>query len=100
MEFTGKTVEEAIADGLETLDLKKENAEIKIIEEPSKGLFRKVKGQAVVDITEKAKVDGFNKAIEFVGTVLKMLDINAKAEAVEGENATINIIAEKSSEVI
>ena len=48
MEFTGKTVEEAIALGLESLNLSREEAEIKVIIEEVKGLFGKVKTPAVV----------------------------------------------------
>ena len=52
MEFIGKTVEEAVNEGLEKLNLTKETAIIKVIEEPVKGLFGRLKGRAVVDIEE------------------------------------------------
>lgn len=39
VEKTGKTVEEAIASGLEEMGIKRENAEIEILSEPSQGLF-------------------------------------------------------------
>ena len=53
MEFTGKTVKEATEAGLAELGLKAEEAEIVVKEEPVKGLFGRLKGQAVVDITPK-----------------------------------------------
>ena len=36
MEFTAKTVEEAIENGLKEMGLTKDKAEIKVIEEPTK----------------------------------------------------------------
>ena len=99
MEFTGKTVEEAITCGLSELNLKNEEAVIKVIEEPTKGLFGKVKGKAVVSIEKKAS--GNESATKFVQKVLDILDINAKAQLdEEAKETTINIIAENSSEVI
>lgn len=99
MEFTAKTIEEAKELALQELGLKEEDAIIEIIEEPSKGLFGKLKGKAVINVTKK--LSGNENARVFVDKLLKVLDINAKAVLdEEKENAEINIIAEKSSEVI
>ncbi|MBQ6979622.1 MAG: protein jag [Clostridia bacterium] len=99
MEFTGKTVEEAIENGLKELSLEKEEAEITVIEEPTKGLFGKMKGKAVVSIEKKAT--GNESATKFIQKVLDILDINAKAQLdEEAKETTINVIAENSSEVI
>ena len=38
--YYGKTVEEAIESGLKELGIDRENADIKIVEEPKKRLFR------------------------------------------------------------
>lgn len=113
MEFTGKTVEEATATGLSELNLTAETAEIKVIEEPTKGLFGKLKGKAVVEITAKEESkkesekpvkqdgkDGDQNAVNFIQKVLDIMDINAKAELIESEETTINLIAENSSTVI
>ena len=53
MQFTAKTVEEAIKNGLAELNISEDNAEIVIIEQPVKGLFGRLKGEAVVDIVKK-----------------------------------------------
>ncbi len=109
MEFEGKTVEEAIALGLKEMNLTEENATVKIIEEPQKGLFGKTKGKAVVSIEEKnhkekkennETLDLF-KTSEFVEKVFEFMGISAKA-SVDTEKAepTINVVAEKSSEII
>ena len=39
LESTGKTVEEAIAQGLRELDTEREQVDVKILELPSKGFF-------------------------------------------------------------
>lgn len=99
MEFTAKTTQEAIEMGLKELGLKKEEAQIEIKEEPTKGLFGKLKGKAVVEIN--AKPSGEVKALKFVNDVLNLLDLTAKAELDENtDKPAINIIAESSSSVI
>ncbi len=99
MEFTAKTVEEAKELALQEMNLKEDEVTIKIIEEPTKGLFGRLKGKAIIDVTKK--LSGNENAKVFVENLLKILDINAKAVLDEDkENAEINLIAEKSSEVI
>ena len=60
MQFTGKTVDEAIANGLKELNITEEKAEITVIEQPTKGLFGILKGKAVVEIVKKTKRNGIN----------------------------------------
>jgi len=99
MEFVGKTVEETIKTGLSEMGLSEEQAEITVKEQPTKGLFGKLKGKAVVEIT--AKATGAQKATEFIEKVLDVMDITAKAQLTEdGENPVISLIAEDSSSVI
>ena len=45
MEFTAKTVEEAVELGLKELGLSQDQAEINVLEQPVKGLFGKLKGK-------------------------------------------------------
>ena len=99
MEFTAKTVEEAVKTGLETLNISEEEAIIEVKEQPVKGIFGKLKGKAVVEINKKAS--GIEKALEFVLELLNKMDINAKATLeVDGENPVISVVAENSSEII
>ena len=81
MQFTGKTVEEAVKEGLAFLEINEEQAEIKVIKEAEKGLFGRVKTEAVVEITEK-KEEKTNKESQekFLLTVLKYLGIDANLE--------------------
>lgn len=98
MEFTGKTVEEAIKSAYKETGLNENNSTITVLEEPTKGIFGKLKGKGVINIEKKP--DDNEKALEFVKEVLKHLEVNAKAELIDGEKPIINVIAEKSSEVI
>ena len=76
MEFTGKTVEEAKLSGLKELGITEEEAEITVIEEPVKGLFGKIKKEAVVEVSKKANDD--ERALNFVRKLFEILDITAK----------------------
>lgn len=125
MEFTGKNLEETIKNGLLELGLTKEDAVIEIVKQPIKGIFGIVKEAGVVNITAKEKkenkktekkekcceeekkkenVEGkldLSNSQKFIEEVFKYLDINAKTVLKEeGENPVIDIIAEKSSEII
>ena len=95
--FTGKTVEEAIAEGLGVLGLTREEAEIAVLEEGKKKLFGAVK--AKVQITKK--VSDAKRASDFVDELLEILNISAVSEIVdEEENIKIDIKTTNSSRVI
>ena len=104
MQFTGKTVEETIATALAEMGLKKEQAIIMVVEEPTKGLFGKIKGKAVVDVSpidEETTDNDKERAVKFVQGILDIMEFNAKAELVEGgDNTIINLTAEDSSSII
>ncbi len=97
MQFTGKTVEEATEKGLAELNISAENAEIKVLEEPIKGLFGKVKKEAVVEV--KKKQTGVKRAAEFLEKVLDFLDINAKVTE-DGEENKLLLITDDSAAAI
>ena len=99
MEFIGKTVEETIENGLKELNLTEENAEITVIEQPTKGLFGRMKGKAVVEI--KRKQTDEDRAVEFVQGIIDIMNLNATATLTErGENTTITLSAEDTSQII
>ena len=113
MEFTGKTVKETVEEGLKELGLTEETAEITVKEEPVKGLFGKLKGKAVVDITPKkarsaaknspagATAEGDSREEKFLRTVLDYLGIEAEVTRSEqGEKEVLTLTAEDSSSVI
>lgn len=99
MEFTGKTVEEAKEIGLKELNVTEEEAEIRIIEEPVKGLFGRMKGKAIVEIKKKESDE--ERAVGFVQGIIDIMDFNAKAELTSKDGSTvITLISTDSSNVI
>ncbi len=127
VEFTGKTVEEAIENGLQELGISKENAEIRVIEEGKKKLFGSVKArveiaaktdenEAVKEVVKKEKkakntpvsapvageemTDG-ERTVVFLEGLFKLLDITAATELVaEGEKVEINVTAANTTSII
>jgi len=103
MQFTAKTVDEAIELGLKELNATKENTVITVIEEPVKGLFGRLKGKAVVEIEVKQvekKIDA-QSVVEFVQGIIDIMDIKAVANLTkDDENTVITLTATDSSSVI
>ena len=99
MQFTGKTVEDAITCGLSELNISKEQAEITILEEPTKGLFGMLKGKAVVEINKiQSEAD---RTLEFVQGVLDFMSIPAVAEIEKDEeNLVISLSATDSKQLV
>lgn len=95
--FTGKSVDEAILEGLVALGITRDEAEIEVIEEGKKKLFGSIK--AKVRVTKK-RSDG-QRAAEFIDGLLKILKINAECEVIDEEEAVkININTATSARVI
>lgn len=68
MQFEAKTVEEATQEGLNSLGITEEEAEITVIEQPTKGLFGRMKGKAVVSIVKKEEIEGLPKKAKKTAT--------------------------------
>lgn len=96
-EFTAKTVEEAVEEGLKALGLTREEAEVTVLEEGKKGLFKSVKAKVKVS---KKRTDG-ERAQEFLEGLFSIMGIPATNELEEDEEHTkINVIATNSYAVI
>ena len=96
-EFIGKTVEAAVEEGLKTLNLSKEEAEITVLEEGKKGLFKSVPAKVSI---RKKMTDG-ERAVEFLDKVFEILNIPVTNELTEDEeNTKINVITTSSYSVI
>ena len=78
-EFLGKTVEEAIESGLKTLGVTKEEVEIEVLEEPTKGFLGIGSKPAKVSVSVK-KTDG-QRAIDFLNGLLDLMNVNAKCNS-------------------
>ncbi len=129
-EFTAKTSEEAIEQGLKELSLKKEDAVVVVLEEGKKRLFGwhnarvKIASKKAAETNEKpvvekqverkqkkavkaqekpVKANGTDgeRAVEFLNGLFGVLDIEAETELKEeGEKIVVNVKAEKGNEVI
>ena len=96
-EFIGKSVEAAVEEGLKSLNLSKEEAEITVLEEGKKGLFKST--PAKVKICKKM-TDG-ERAVEFLDGIMELLNIPATNELVENEeNPKITVITTSTYSVI
>lgn len=110
MEFTAKTVEEAVNEALKTLGAERENVTVEVKEEPVKGLFGRLKGKAVVEVNviEEPKAEkneenenNGDKTLEFVKELLRLMDIKADCTLKEENgNTVITLNSEDSSALI
>lgn len=97
--YYGKTIEEAVSEGLKELDLSRGQVEIKVLEEPTKGFLGLNAKKAKVEIT-KLKTDG-ERAVEFLDGLFEQMNIIAKCKLEESmEKIKIEIVAENSSQLI
>lgn len=98
-EFTAKTVEDAVSEGLNEMGLTEEQAVVEVIEEPTKGFLGIGAKAAKVRITKRLS-DG-ERANNFVEGLLDILSIPATTELNDDEKGVvINIITTTSSSVI
>ncbi len=92
-EFTGKTPEDAILEGLKTLGITREEAEIEILEQG--GFFKKAK------VSMSKKVTESTIALSFVESVLEKMGISAVVEMTETEESVLlNVISMESGTII
>lgn len=98
-EFTGKTVEEAVDEGLKALGLTREEASIEVLEEGKKGGLFSKGIKARVRIARK-RTDG-ERAVDFLEGLLDLLHVTATTELEESEeNTKINVITSNTYAVI
>lgn len=109
-EFTGKTVDEAVENGLQELGITKEQAEIRVLEEGKKKLFSSVKARVEIAVKETEKeitpvaVDGATdgeRTVAFLDGLFQILGVTAVTELIkEDEKIEINVTATASKSVI
>ena len=124
VEFTGKTVEEAVEKGLKELGLTAEEADIRVLEEGKKKLFGSVKARVEiapktnekceaeqaaetkenVEKTAPVSADGETdgeRTVVFLEGLFELLNITACTELVsEGEKIEINVTAANTTAII
>ncbi|MBQ5929591.1 MAG: protein jag [Clostridia bacterium] len=121
MEFTGKTVDDAVEKGLKELGISKENADIRVLEEGKKKLFGSIKARVEIAVkceekaeekcccdkavkTETCVKEGSSdgeRTVAFLEGLFDLLNITACTELVaEGEKVEINVTAANTTSII
>ncbi|MBQ3165992.1 MAG: protein jag [Clostridia bacterium] len=99
-EFTAKTVEDAINEGVKALGITKEAAEWVVLEEPTRGIFGIGAKPAKVIVTKK-KTD-VDLTVDFLEGLFAAMKLTATTEVslISDEKVVINLITTDSSQVI
>ena len=100
IEMTGKTVDEALKNALNELKLTKEEVDIEIIDEGSKGIFNLIGNKpARIKITKKKSA--IDEVEKFLTDVLKAMDVKTKINIKEENNIiNVNLSGEKMGLII
>ncbi len=88
VEKTGKTVQEAIDLALGELQCDRDNVDIEVIEEGSKGIFGLI-GNKVAKVKVTVKESNSDKAKEFLVSVLEKMNVDAEIIAEETEDSIL-----------
>ena len=88
VEKTGKTVQEAIDLALEDLQCSRDNVDIEVIEEGTKGIFGLI-GNKVARVKVTIKESNSEKAKEFLVSVLEKMNVDAEIIAEETEDSIL-----------
>ena len=114
VEFTGKTVDEAVEKGLSELGLTKETADIRVLDEGKKRLFGSVKARVEIsalqetaieaetteNVCSAGKTDG-ERTVEFLEGLFEILHVTACTEIVsEDEKVIINVTTNNTNAII
>lgn len=83
---SGKSVEEAIQNGLAQLGVSKDRVNVTVLEQPSKGLFGLIGARdAKVELT--LQPDGIEEAISFLREVSAAMELTVNVERLDDEDA-------------
>lgn len=87
---SAKTVDEAISKALQQLETTKDRVEVKIIEEPSKGLFGLIGSKpAVVEVELKIDpIDPIEEGKKFLTSVMEKMGVKGNIEVFKREEGT------------
>ena len=97
--FTGKTVEEAVKTGLETLGLQEEDVEVEVLDEGKKRLIGSKPAQVKLTVREK-RTDG-ERAVAFLEGLLPLIGTEAAVELkAEDEKIVIELTAASAKNII
>ena len=85
---TGKTVEEAIEQGLQQLQVSRDRVEVEIIEQPSKGLFGII-GTKEAKVVLQVKPDAVDEAEMFLQEIGEAIGMKLSIERTESEHGIV-----------
>lgn len=88
VEKTGKTVQEAIDLAIEELQCSRDNVDIEVIEEGTKGIFGLI-GNKVARVKVTVKESNSEKAKEFLVSILEKMNVDAEIIAEETEDSIL-----------
>jgi len=88
VEKNGKTVDDAVESALAELNVSRNEVEIDIIEEPSKGLFGFI-GVKPARVRVKVKETVARQAREFLGKIMKIMKLDVNINLVEKEEKVL-----------
>ncbi|MFC4601326.1 RNA-binding cell elongation regulator Jag/EloR [Cohnella hongkongensis] len=86
---SGKTIEDAVRSGLAQLGVKEDRVNVKVLEQPSKGLFGLI-GAKEAKVELELLPDGVEEAIQFLLDVSGAMDLTVSVERVD-ENDAVRI---------
>lgn len=89
IEIAAKTVESAVETALKELQVKREDVEVEVLEEPSKGLFGLI-GSKMAKVRVTVKKTAEDLALEFLTKVFKDMGLNVNMNT-KKDNGYINI---------
>lgn len=93
VEKTGRTVDEAIEAALEALNTTRDEVEVEVLDEGSKGFLGLLGAKpAVVRVTRLPSVDGkVKKAVEFLDKLCEKMGVNAEIDTEMGTDGLVHI---------
>lgn len=86
--FTGRTIEEAVKNGLQEWNLPAERAKVTVLEQPSKGLFGLI-GVKEAKVELEKIPDPIEEAELFLAEVFRTMELEVSIERTEGEEGTL-----------
>lgn len=91
IEKSGRTVDEAVESALAELNVQKDEVEIEVIEEPSKGLFGFI-GVKPARVRVKVKETAARQAKELLGKIMSLMNLDVDIDMIEkDEKILVNI---------
>lgn len=84
-ESVGRTVEEAIDKALSSLGIRKDNAEITVIEEPSQGLLGLI-GSKNAKVVVRKKYEPYRYLENYIIKLLELMEVPGKVEVSEDDS--------------